>query len=55
MAAGKVRDKLARIAARRLEAQPEDIELLAGDELGELLEIALENGRVDLIRHAPRG
>jgi 2-furoyl-CoA dehydrogenase large subunit len=30
MAAGKVRDKLARIAARRLEAQPEDIELGAG-------------------------
>ena len=35
--------------------QPEDVELLAGDELGEQLEVALENGRVDLVRHGPRG
>jgi hypothetical protein len=35
----------------RRQAQPEHVELLAGDELGEQLEVALENGRVDLVRH----
>ena len=39
----------------RPQAQPEHVELLAGDELGEQLEVALENGRVDLVRHGSRG
>ena len=39
----------------RRQAEPEHVELLAGDELGEQLEVALENGRLDLVRHGCRG